>query len=221
MPSSSPAKPSAPSTSIPAGANQFSDEEVRFLSARRTFALAIERPASTSASWTSRTIAPERKTLRARVARRRGRHESAIPHGDEDAYHSLDSSFPAPIPRQDAQILGDKIEHLNKIVEQILAFARPQSRSSPRGLERARRGARPSRRHKLRTRTSSSFISSTPASFRHGRRHATRTGLPQLILNAAEAMPGAAAHRQLTRASARQDGRPTHVAVEFKTPAKA
>src|SRR4029077_13854580 len=40
-------------------------------------------------------------------------------------YHSLDLNFPAADPRaKDARILGEKIEHLNKIVEQILAFAR-------------------------------------------------------------------------------------------------
>ena len=40
-------------------------------------------------------------------------------------YHSLDLKFPEEDPRtQDARILGEKIEHLNKIVEQILGFAR-------------------------------------------------------------------------------------------------
>ncbi len=40
-------------------------------------------------------------------------------------YHSLDLKFPDEDPRtQDAKILGEKIEHLNKIVEQILGFAR-------------------------------------------------------------------------------------------------
>ncbi len=40
-------------------------------------------------------------------------------------YHSLDLQFEAKDPRaKDAQIIESKIEHLNKIVEQILAFAR-------------------------------------------------------------------------------------------------
>jgi signal transduction histidine kinase len=40
-------------------------------------------------------------------------------------YHSLDLKFPAGDPRaKDARIIDAKIEHLNKIVEQILAFAR-------------------------------------------------------------------------------------------------
>ena len=40
-------------------------------------------------------------------------------------YHSLDLKFPASDPRaKDARIIDAKIEHLNKIVEQILAFAR-------------------------------------------------------------------------------------------------
>jgi signal transduction histidine kinase len=40
-------------------------------------------------------------------------------------YHSLDLDFPKGDPRSDdARILGEKIEHLNKIVEHILDFAR-------------------------------------------------------------------------------------------------
>jgi len=40
-------------------------------------------------------------------------------------YHSLDLRFPAGDPRaKDAEILGQKIEHLNRIVERILALAR-------------------------------------------------------------------------------------------------
>ena len=40
-------------------------------------------------------------------------------------YHSLDLKFPAGDPRaKDAAIIDSKIEHLNKIVEQVLAFAR-------------------------------------------------------------------------------------------------
>src|SRR5579859_1986881 len=40
-------------------------------------------------------------------------------------YHSLDLKFPANDPRaKDAGIIGQKMEHLNKIVDQILAFAR-------------------------------------------------------------------------------------------------
>jgi signal transduction histidine kinase len=40
-------------------------------------------------------------------------------------YHSLDLKFPVKDPRaQDARLMGEKIEHLNKIVERILDFAR-------------------------------------------------------------------------------------------------
>jgi signal transduction histidine kinase len=40
-------------------------------------------------------------------------------------FHSLDLNFPDDDPReQDAKIMGEKIDHLNKIVEQILTFAR-------------------------------------------------------------------------------------------------
>ena len=45
-------------------------------------------------------------------------------------YHSLDLKFPAGDPRtKDARIIGEKIEHLNRIVEQILEPSRaPPSR---------------------------------------------------------------------------------------------
>jgi signal transduction histidine kinase len=40
-------------------------------------------------------------------------------------YHSLDLKFPPKDPRtKDARLMGEKIEHLNKIVERILDFAR-------------------------------------------------------------------------------------------------
>jgi signal transduction histidine kinase len=40
-------------------------------------------------------------------------------------YHSLDLRFPAGDPRtKDAEVIRDKMDHLNKIVEQILHFAR-------------------------------------------------------------------------------------------------
>lgn len=40
-------------------------------------------------------------------------------------YHSLNLEFPAADPRgEDARVMGEKIEHLNKIVERILDFAR-------------------------------------------------------------------------------------------------
>src|SRR5215475_6679472 len=40
-------------------------------------------------------------------------------------YHSLDLNFPENDPRaKDNKIIESKIEHLNKIVEQILDFAR-------------------------------------------------------------------------------------------------
>ena len=40
-------------------------------------------------------------------------------------YHSLNLEFPSADPRRrDAEIIGEKMDHLNRIVEKILAFAR-------------------------------------------------------------------------------------------------
>jgi len=135
-------------------------------------------------------------------------------------YHSLDLKFPRADPRaKDAQILGDKIEHLNKIVEQILAFARTtEPQLSPVDLNELVEELGLLVRHKLRNQNIQFIHKLDP---RLPSVMADATQLEQaflnLILNAAEAMPGGG---RLTVGSrglpARQDGQPTHVAVEFK-----
>jgi signal transduction histidine kinase len=53
-------------------------------------------------------------------------------------YHSLNLEFPAADPRaEDARVMGEKIEHLNTIVERILDFARTtEPRLAPVDLNR-------------------------------------------------------------------------------------
>jgi signal transduction histidine kinase len=136
-------------------------------------------------------------------------------------YHSLDLKFPASDPRaKDARIIDAKIEHLNKIVEQILAFARTtEPKLVPVNLNELVDELGLLVRHKLANQNIRLVRQLQP-------------GLPvvlgdatqleqvflNLILNAAEAMPDGGTLTIKSRAVHQPRGNPraTHVAMEFK-----
>jgi signal transduction histidine kinase len=135
-------------------------------------------------------------------------------------YHSLDLKFPASDPRaKDARIIDAKIEHLNKIVEQILAFARTtEPRLVPVNLNELVDELGLLVRHKLANqniRLDRQLQSDLPVVL------GDATQLEQvflnLILNAAEAMPDGGTLTIKSRA-VHPRGNPgaTHVAMEFK-----
>jgi signal transduction histidine kinase len=66
-------------------------------------------------------------------------------------YHSLDLQFPASDPRStDARIIGEKIDHLNRIVEQVLALSRnAEPQMAPVDLNRTVQELNLLLRHKL------------------------------------------------------------------------
>lgn len=107
-------------------------------------------------------------------------------------FHSMDLQFPAGDPRlEDARLMGNKMDHLNRIVEQVLDFAR---HSEPR-LDWVTVGSllddlRLLTRHKLRAQSVELVIEVEPGS---DRLRADSVQLEQaflnVILNAAEAMP--------------------------------
>jgi signal transduction histidine kinase len=136
-------------------------------------------------------------------------------------YHSLDLKFPKGDPRaRDAEMMREKMEHLNKIVEQILDFARTaEPEFVPVSLNELIEELGLLTRHKL-----------TQQNIQLARKlepelppvMADPTQLEQaflnLILNAVEAMPNGGQLTIVSRAlsASKGSGKPTHVVVEFK-----
>src|SRR5262249_55685193 len=135
-------------------------------------------------------------------------------------YHSLDLQFPGGDPRaKDAAIIEEKMDHLNRIVEQILDFARStEPKLSRVNVDELLDDLSLLTRHKLQqqnitlVRKRGGEIPSVMAD---------ATQLEQaflnLILTAVEARPDGGELTLATRAVRRARGhrRPTHVAIDF------
>ena len=129
-------------------------------------------------------------------------------------YHSLDLKFEPKDPRnKDAQIIAAKIEHLNKIVEQILDFARTtEPKFAPVNLNDLVDELSLLVRHKL-ANQGIKLVHVLPPNLPlvAGDAPQLEQAFLNLILNAAEAMPGGGT---LTiKTTALESG---HVAVTFK-----
>jgi signal transduction histidine kinase len=140
-------------------------------------------------------------------------------------YHSLDLKFPANDPRaKDARIIDAKIEHLNKIVEQILDFARTtEPKLALVNLNELIDELGLLVRHKLANqdvRLIRDLQSDLPAVM--GDAPQLEQAFLNLILNAAEAMPdgGALTIKSREIRLPRTSPHATHVAVEFKDTGK-
>ena len=140
-------------------------------------------------------------------------------------YHSLDLKFPDNDPRaKDARIIDSKIEHLNKIVEQILDFARTtEPKFAPVSLNDLIDELGLLVRHKLANqdiRLVRELQPDLPAVM--GDAPQLEQAFLNLILNAAEAMPDGGTLTISSRAvrQPRTSEKPTHVAVEFKDTGK-
>ncbi len=108
--------------------HNFSNEEIRILSALAELSgLAIEK-----ARLYERIVDMEEELRRNEKLSAIGLLAAEVAHEIRNPltvmkmmFHSLDLKFPANDPRtRDAKIMREKMEHLNKIVEQILNFAR-------------------------------------------------------------------------------------------------
>ena len=136
-------------------------------------------------------------------------------------YHSLDLKFPVGDPRaRDARIIDEKMEHLNRIVEQVLGFARKtEPEMKPVNLNQLIDELSLLVRHKLKhqnVQLAHRLQPDLPAIA--GAATQLEQAFLNLILNAAEAMPHGGTLTITSRAlhRPRQAVQPTHVAVDFK-----
>ena len=136
-------------------------------------------------------------------------------------YHSLDLRFPEGDPRtKDARIIDEKITQLNRIVEQILDFARTtEPPLAPVNLNRLIEELGLLVRHKLKHQNVLWALKPDPDLPQvMGAAAQLEQAFLNLILNAAEAMPegGTLAIRSRPVRLPRASAQPTHVAVEFR-----
>jgi signal transduction histidine kinase len=136
-------------------------------------------------------------------------------------YHSLDLQFPDGDPRaKDARIIDEKIGQLNNIVEHVLDLARTtEPQFAPVNLNRLIEELGLLVRHKLKHQNvqwAQQFEPDLPPV--PGAATQLEQAFLNLILNAAEAMPGGGALTITSRSVRlpRGSAQPTHVAVEFR-----
>jgi signal transduction histidine kinase len=136
-------------------------------------------------------------------------------------YHSLDLKFPESDPRaKDARIIDEKIQHLNRIVEQILDFARTTEPTlAPVNLNELVEELGLLVRHKLKNQNIQWDLRLAPdLPLIPGEATQLEQAFLNLILNAAEAMPDGGSLILTSRALHFPRGlaKPTHVAIDFK-----
>jgi signal transduction histidine kinase len=206
----------------------FSNEEVRILSALAELsAIAIEK-----ARLYERIVDVEEQLRQNEKLSALGLLAAEVAHEIRNPltvmkllYHSLNLKFPDGDPRtKDARIIEAKIEHLNKIVEQILAFARTtEPQLAPVNLNELIDELGLLVRHKLANQNIElirELQPDLPAVM--GDAPQLEQAFLNLILNAAEAMPdgGTLTIKSCEIRQPRKSAHPTHVAVEFKDTGK-
>jgi signal transduction histidine kinase len=202
----------------------FSNEEIRILSALAELsAIAIEK-----ARLYERIVDVEEQLRQNEKLSALGLLAAEVAHEIRNPltvmkllYHSLDLKFPANDPRaKDTRIIESKIEHLNKIVEQILDFARTtEPKLAPVNLNELVDELGLLVRHKLanqKIKLIRDLQSDLPSVM--GDAPQLEQAFLNLILNAAEAMPGGGTLTIKSRGIClpRASAQPTHVTVEFK-----
>jgi len=201
----------------------YSDEEIRILSAfAELSAIAIEK-----ARLYERVVDVEELLRQNEKLSALGLLAAEVAHEIRNPltvmkmlYHSLDLKFPKKDPRaKDAQLLGEKIEHLNKIVERILDFARTtEPKLSPVDLNELVEELSLLVRHKLANqgvKLVRTLLPNLPTVM--GDATQLEQAFLNLILNASEAMPKGGTLSISTRVTSPTGNatKPTNVIVEF------
>ena len=202
----------------------FSNEEVRILSALAELsAIAIEK-----ARLYERLVDVEEQLRQNEKLSALGLLAAEVAHEIRNPltvlkmlYHSLDLQFPPGDPRgKDARIIDQKIEHLNKIVEQILDFARTtEPKFAPVNLNLLIDELCLLVRHKLKNQNIELVRKLQPSLPQVlGEAGQLEQAFLNLILNAAEAMPAGGTLTIASRSMRlpRSNPKPTHVVVDFQ-----
>jgi len=200
----------------------FSNEEIRILSALAELsAIAIEK-----ARLYERVVDVEEQLRQTEKLSALGLLAAEVAHEIRNPltvmkmlYHSLNLRFEPGDPRaKDARIIDEKIEHLNKIVEQILQFARTsEPELKPVNLNQLVDELGLLVRHKLKNQNVQLVRVLEPdLPLVSGDATQLEQAFLNLILNAVEAMPeGGVLTVSTCAVRLRGAARPTHVRVEF------
>lgn len=200
----------------------FSNEEIRILSALAELsAIAIEK-----ARIYERLVDVEEQLRQNEKLSALGLLAAEVAHEIRNPltvmkmlYHSLDLKFPSSDPRaKDATIMGEKMDHLNRIVEQILDFARStEPKLAPVNVNILLDDLSLLTRHKLKNQNISlvrHLAPNLPAIT--GDAMQLEQAFLNLLLNAVQAMPEGGTLTVVTRAQSSEGGpKPTEVVVEF------